>query len=123
MTGSAEDTFSPGGKVSCGAALDALFRMSGAQDSFSDPAAWAADAGLSGELAPEEILSRRQLAQLLQRFVRSGMAPEENEASDPMEWANAHALFRPRTIPVPDAPVTRAVLAHALCALRNAAGA
>ena len=34
-----------------------------------------------------------------------------------MDWAQAHLLLRPRAHPVPEGPVTRVVLAHALCAL------
>ena len=120
MTGDAAHAFSPGAPVSSNMAIDALFRLAGAQRAYPGPIAWARELGLLADLSPEETVTRQQLAQLLLCFVQSGMVPDS--AEDPMAWAQAHALFRPRPHPVPEAPVTRAVLAHALCALRDAVG-
>ena len=115
MTGASDGTFAPGAPVSSDLALDTLFRLSGAQEAAPGPIAWARELGLLTGLRPGETLTRRQLAGLLLRYVQA--AAFADGAGDPMDWARAHLLFRPRAHPAPEAPVTRAVLAHALCAL------
>ena len=115
MTGASDGAFAPGAPVSSNLALDALFRLSGAQEAYPGPLAWARELGLLTGLRPEETLTRRQLAGLLLRYAQA--AAFADGAEDPMDWAQAHLLLRPRAHPVPEGPVTRAVLAHALCAL------
>ena len=115
-----EAAFGPGRPVCASELLDALYRMTGA--GAEDPILWAGDMGLLSGLRPGEPVTRRQLAQLLYRYVSEVLILDEGETPDPMAWAEAHGLFRPRAHPAPEAPVTRAVLAHALCALRDAAG-
>ena len=120
MRPASDAAFDPGGPVCWAAVLDALYRMAGAGE--EGPIEWAGDMGLLGGLEPGGTVTRRKLAALLYRYVSAVMILDEDENPDPMAWAEAHGLFRPRAIPAPEAPVTRAVLAHALCALRDAAG-
>ena len=115
-----DGAFGPGRPVKPAAVLDALCRMAGAGE--DNPILWARDLGLLAGLEPGEAVTRRQLAQLLYRYVSAAMVLDEGEEPDPMAWAEAHGLFRRRASPAPEAAVTRAVLAHALCALRDAAG-
>jgi hypothetical protein len=120
MRPASDAAFAPGRPVNAAAVLDALYRMTGAGE--DDPILWARDMGLLAGLEPGETVTRRQLAQLLYRYVSTVMVLDEDEAPDPMAWAETHGLFRRRARFAPEAPVTRAVLAHALCALRDAAG-
>ena len=115
-----DDAFAPGRPVGCAEVLDALYHMAGAGE--EDPILWARDLGLLAGLEPGEAVTRWQLAQLLYRYVSTLMVLDEGEAPDPMIWAEDHGLFRRRARPTPEATVTRAVLAHALCAVRDAAG-
>ena len=101
--------FDPGGLVDRDEVRDALHRLSGAGE--EDPILWAEDLGLLEGLPPGETLTRQQLSLLLYRYAGDGTA-------DPMAWAEAKGLFRPRAHSALEAPVTRAVLAHALAALR-----
>ncbi len=118
MTGTSAHAFSPGGAVRIEEILDALFRLAGAPEAYPGPIAWARERGLLTGLEPGQTLTRRQLAQLL-RLAQGEAAPDG--ADDPMDWATARLIYRPRTHPAPEAQVTRAVLAHALSVLRDGA--
>ena len=122
MTGTSDAAFSPGAQITCDMAVDALFRLADCREAYPGPIAWAREQGLLAGLHFGEPICRRQLAGLLFRYARSSL-PAEDAACDPMDWAQANALFRPRAHSAAEAPVTRAVLAHALCVLRDAAGA
>ena len=113
MTGASDTGFAPGAHVRCADALDALLRWKG------ETLSWARERGMLADLHAEQTITRQQLARLLYAFARE----DDPDAADTAAWAVQKELFRPRAHFAADAPVTRAVLAHALCVLRDAPGA
>lgn len=113
MTGASDTGFAPGAHVRCADALDALLRWKG--ESLS----WARERGLLADLHAEQTITRQQLARLLYAFA----GEDGPDTADAVAWSVREKLFRARAHFAADAPVTRAVLAHALCVLRDTRGA